>query len=394
MEASSQPTTSLVPPTPLVHKPSAQGGCFNTALISTSTADDRISSPPYAIQCMQPRSLEPAPTSQSIASRCSSPRAAQPYLDSRAIPMRFPTTHTVVRGGAPTPRYSSADVAAAVWLLETTRGRVSRDPSCRAIFVLLEDGTPRALAERLSIPLLRRLGPGTVDAVAFWRVSGRGTWMHRCPSRAILRHPSSRSCCIPTSRALHASVLYCCSVHRRSSTPPQVAAEKISRDGAERSKRWPQVPKQLSLGLDYTNRPTVFSPPSVHLIYTAQGTGAHLHPVPLVGLFATHLISSRRALPHLDYATMRFRGDAGSRRCACAAAGPAGSGSFWGSLLPCNYSYGVFIRPSRISTVRRGVRGGAFALQLGDVHAAPWVFGTPQTVYRACGIHFTLLQAR
>ncbi|KAJ7708559.1 hypothetical protein B0H14DRAFT_715732 [Mycena olivaceomarginata] len=106
-------------------------------------------------------------------------------------------------------------------------------------------------------------------------------------------------------------------------SPPQVAAEKISRDGAERSKRWPQVPKQLSLGLDYTNRPTVFSWPSVHLIYTAQGTGAHLHPVLPAGLFAAHLISSRRALPHLDYATMRCQGDAGSRRCACAAAGPA-----------------------------------------------------------------------
>jgi hypothetical protein len=33
-------------------------------------------------------------------------------------------------------------------------------------------------------------------------------------------------------------------------------------------------------------------------------------------------------------------------------------------------------------------------LQLGDVHAVAWVFGTPQTVWRACGIHFTLLHAR
>ncbi|KAJ7321871.1 hypothetical protein DFH08DRAFT_356519 [Mycena albidolilacea] len=170
--------------------------------------------------------------------------------------------------------------------------------------------------------------------------------MHRCPSRAILRHPSSRSCCLPTSRALHASASHCCSVHRRSSTPPQVAAEKISLDGAERSNRWPQVPKQFSLRLDYTSRSTVFSRPSVRLVYTAQGTGAHLHPVLPAVLFATHLISSRRALPHLDYVTMRFRGDAGSRRCACAAAGPAGSGSFWGSLPPYNYSHGVLARPS------------------------------------------------
>ncbi|KAJ7759703.1 hypothetical protein B0H14DRAFT_3165866 [Mycena olivaceomarginata] len=65
------------------------------------------------LQCMQPRSLEPAPASQSIASRRSSPRAARPYLDSRAIPMCFPTTHGV-REGAPTPRCSSADVAAAL----------------------------------------------------------------------------------------------------------------------------------------------------------------------------------------------------------------------------------------------------------------------------------------
>ncbi|KAJ7708565.1 hypothetical protein B0H14DRAFT_715781 [Mycena olivaceomarginata] len=57
--------------------------------------------------------MQPRFTSQSIASRRSSPRAAQPYLDSRAIPMRFPTTHGV-RGGAPTPRCGSADVAAAL----------------------------------------------------------------------------------------------------------------------------------------------------------------------------------------------------------------------------------------------------------------------------------------
>jgi hypothetical protein len=32
-------------------------------------------------------------------------------------------------------------------------------------------------------------------------------------------------------------------------------------------------------------------------------------------------------------------------------------------------------------------------LQLGDVHAAAWVFGMPQTVDWAREIHFTLLQA-
>jgi hypothetical protein len=81
------------------------------ALTSTSTTNDRISSSPTQsrftpvaaqlphaanalLQCMQPRLLEPAPTSHYIVSRHSSPHAAQPY-DCRAIPMRFPTTHTV-----------------------------------------------------------------------------------------------------------------------------------------------------------------------------------------------------------------------------------------------------------------------------------------------------------
>ncbi|KAJ7778884.1 hypothetical protein B0H14DRAFT_326932 [Mycena olivaceomarginata] len=104
-----------------------------------------------------------------------------------------------------------------------------------------------------------------------------------------------------------------------------------------------------------TDRPAIFSRPSVHLIYTAQGTGAHLHPVLPAGLFATHLISSRRALPHLDYT-----------RRACS---------------PVRR-----IRPSRIPTAQRGVRGGAFALRLGDVHAVAWVLGTPQAGYRVCGI--------
>ncbi|KAJ7800721.1 hypothetical protein B0H14DRAFT_1686502 [Mycena olivaceomarginata] len=104
------------------------------------------------------RSLESAPTSQSIASRRSSPRAARPY-DCRAIPMRFPTTHGV-RGGAPTPRCSSATWARSglaprdntraggVWLGPIRpsihpSGPESRVPSHRAFFVLLEEGTPR-----------------------------------------------------------------------------------------------------------------------------------------------------------------------------------------------------------------------------------------------------------
>ncbi|KAJ7847834.1 hypothetical protein B0H14DRAFT_3674735 [Mycena olivaceomarginata] len=322
------------------------------ALTSTSTADDRISSSPTQsrftlvsaalarhhalLQCMQPRSLESAPTSQSILSRRSSPRAARPY-DCRAIPMRFPTMHTVFEEVHP-PRAA----ARRTWPRrfgppETTHGRV----------------------------------PGTVDALAFWRVSGRGTGMHRCPSRAILHHPSSRSCCLPTSRALRASVFSCCSVHRRSSRGALPTLSCCREDLAGRGSAIESM---------------------------AAGHRAHLHPVLPAGLFAPHLISSRRALQHLDYATMRFRGDAGSGRCACAAAGPAGSGSFWGHyrlISPRTACSPVCqIRPSRISTARRGVRGGVFALQLGDVDTAAWVFGTPQAVYRAYGIHFTPLHAR
>ncbi|KAJ7765992.1 hypothetical protein B0H14DRAFT_3895194 [Mycena olivaceomarginata] len=125
------------------------------ALTSTSTADDRISSSPYAIQCMQPRSLGSAPTSQSIASRRSSPRAAQPYLDSRAIPMRFRTTHTVFEEVQP-PRAAARRTADTTYPSIYPSGPASRVPNRRAIFVLLEEGTPRALAERLPIPLLRR----------------------------------------------------------------------------------------------------------------------------------------------------------------------------------------------------------------------------------------------
>ncbi|KAJ7729116.1 hypothetical protein B0H14DRAFT_3518374 [Mycena olivaceomarginata] len=224
--------------------------------------------------------------------------------------------------------------------------------------------------------------PGTVDAVTFWRASGAGHGCiatHHAPSSIILFHALAASQHrVYCTRASSTAVLPI-SAAAGELSPPQVAAEKILRDGAERSNRWPQVPKQLSSGLDYTNRPTVFSRPSVHLIYTAQDTGAHLHPVLHPVLFATHLISSRRALPHLDYATMCFRGGAGSRRCACAAAGPAGSGSFWGSLPPYKCSPVRGICPSRILTARRSVRGGPFALQLGDVHVAAWVFGTPRT---------------
>ncbi|KAJ7847841.1 hypothetical protein B0H14DRAFT_3867369 [Mycena olivaceomarginata] len=396
---------SCMPPAPFasaystspstVHRPRPKEAASIPALTSTSTADDRISSHPLrnpglprsraapARRRRPPvhaaRSLEPAPTSQSIASR----RAAQPYLDSRAIPMRFPTMHTVF-GEVHPPRAAARRTADTTYPSVHPSGPESRIPSGRAIFVRLEEGTPRALAERLPIPLPRQLRV-CLDLRRSRTLSRAGLSVELCRARGarllqLVAGYCRRRCVLACVRARDVDASLPIARHPPSSIftlllppnvarttrerllplfffigaagglfPPQVAAEKIFRHGAERSNRWPQVPKQLSVGLDYTNRPTVFSRLSVRLIYTAQGTGAHLHPVLPAGLFATHLNSSRRALPHLDYAMMRFRGDAGSRRRACAAAGPAGSGSFWGLLPPCKYSYGVFTRPSDLS---------------------------------------------
>ncbi|KAJ7743285.1 hypothetical protein B0H14DRAFT_3897655 [Mycena olivaceomarginata] len=186
--------------------------------------------------------------------------------------------------------------------------------------------------------------------------------MHRLP---IARHPSSSifTLLLPpnvarTTRERPPTAVLSIGAAAGELSPPQVTAEKILWHGAERSNRC----KQLRLGLDYTNRPTFFSRPSVHLIYTAQGTGAHLHPVLPAGLFATHLISSRRALPHLDYATMRFRGDAGSGSNILAwRARPS-----VGSVHPASRPHGAVFEEVRPRCS-------------GDVHAAAWVFGTPQT---------------
>ncbi|KAJ7769751.1 hypothetical protein B0H14DRAFT_352587 [Mycena olivaceomarginata] len=344
------------------------------------------------LQCMQPRSLDSAPTSQSIASRRSSPRAAQPQLDSRAIPMRFPTTHTVFEEVHP-PRAAARrtwlrrfgpprqHTAGGVWLGPTRRTHPSihpapspeppRDlcparggdaprarrapthPPSEAIESFLDSRRSRTLSRAgLSIELCRARGARLPQLVAGYcrgrRVlacpgAGRGCIAaHRAPSSVI--HPRAPAASPRRAHYTRASSPAVLSIGAAAGelSPPQLAAEKILRHGAERSNPWPQVPKHLSLGLDYTNRPLS----SLHLLCISstprRATGAHLHP----GLFAAHLISSRRALPHLDYAMMRFRGDAGSRRCACAAAGLAGSGSFWGSLPPYQYSHGVLARPS------------------------------------------------
>ncbi|KAJ7729130.1 hypothetical protein B0H14DRAFT_3518391 [Mycena olivaceomarginata] len=370
------------------------------ALTSTSTADDRISSSPYAIQLLL---LDSAPTSQPIASRRSSPRAAQPYLDSRAIPMRFPTTHTVFEEVHPpraaarrtwprrlaprdNARTSGSRVARS---LSCSRGRPARSPSdypspfrgdrelsrfekiknaesggaeCRAV-PCTRGSTAPARSRVLSTPLRSGVCPG----------AGRGCIAAYCAPSSLI-HPHAL---VASQRRVHYKRLllrFYPSAQRQESelSPPQVAAEKILRDGAERLNRWPQVPKELSLGLDYTNRPTVFSRPSVHLIYTAQGT-----------CIQSCLPDFSLPIPSHPAACSRIWI---MPRCAFEAT--RGSGSSHGVLAARR------IRPFRISTTRRGVQGGAFALQLGDLHAAAWVFGTPQTVYRACGIHFTPLQAR
>ncbi|KAJ7759690.1 hypothetical protein B0H14DRAFT_384481 [Mycena olivaceomarginata] len=155
--------------------------------------------------------------------------------------------------------------------------------------------------------------------------AGRG-WIaaHRTPSSVIHPHALAASQHRAHYTRAPATAVLSIGAAAGEHSPPQVAAE-ILRDGAERSNRC----KQPSLGLDYTNQPT-----SLDLLCISSTP--RRAPAPtcirscLPDFFATYLISSRRALPHLDYATMRFRGDAGSRRCACAAVGPAGSGSSWG----------------------------------------------------------------
>ncbi|KAJ7793326.1 hypothetical protein B0H14DRAFT_3498257 [Mycena olivaceomarginata] len=110
-------------------------------------------------KCMQPRSLEPAPTSQSIASRRSSAARYPAVLGQRC-------THPALRlGDVHARRLGSSRQCTDGWCVaraDTTypsiypSGPESRVPSRRAIFVLFEKGTPRALAERLPIPLPRR----------------------------------------------------------------------------------------------------------------------------------------------------------------------------------------------------------------------------------------------
>ncbi|KAJ7743297.1 hypothetical protein B0H14DRAFT_3514921 [Mycena olivaceomarginata] len=393
------------------------------ALTSTPTADDRISSSPYAIQ-VYPRirssRTPPRPppvhaaalagfgayvTIQSILSRRSSPRAARPY-DCRAIPMRFPTTHTVFEEVHP-PRAEARRTwprrwaprdntwVGGGWLGPTRRThpssirpRVPSSESSRDLCPARGGDAPRARrapthppSEAIgSLPRFKKIKnaesggaecrpvPCTRGSTAPARSRALST-----PSRSGVCPGAGRGC-IAAHRA-SSSVIHLHSQRRAHYTrASSTAVLSIGAAAGELSP--PQVHKQLSLGLDYTSRPTIFSRPSVHLMYTAQDTGAPLHPVLPAGLFATHLISSRRALPRLDHATVRFRGDAGSRstRMACS---------------PVRR-----IRPSRISTARRGVRGGASALRLGDVHAAAWVFGTPQAVYRL-GFHdavFVLLE--
>ncbi|KAJ7765993.1 hypothetical protein B0H14DRAFT_3510087 [Mycena olivaceomarginata] len=94
-----------------------------------------------------------------------------------------------------------------------------------------------------------------------------------------------------------------------------------------------------------TDRPAIFSPPSVHLIYTAQGTGAHLHPLLLPDFSLP--ISSHPAVRCRTWIMRRcaFEATRGRGGALALRRGLAGSGSFWGSLPPYQYSHGVLARP-------------------------------------------------
>ncbi|KAJ7743281.1 hypothetical protein B0H14DRAFT_3514908 [Mycena olivaceomarginata] len=337
------------------------------ALTSTSTADDRISSSPYAIQ-VYPVSAAPArPRPPPVHAAALAGFGAYVTIQSilspvhrRALPGRttvdpdaLPDDAHGVRGGAPTPRCSSA-VRAAFGSSRQHRAGGDRESSIRE-----DQNAESGGAECRAVPCTGLDCPSLAGYCRRRRVLACVRARDVDASLLIARYPPSsisRSCCCSQRRAHYtASFTAVLSIGAAAGelSPPQVAAEKIL---AERSNRWPQVPKQLSLGLDYTNRPM-----SSLLDLCISSTPRRAPPTCIQSCLPdfslpSHLIPP--ALPHLDYATMRFRGD-------------AGSGSTPRGVLAC---------PSRISTARRGVRGGAFALQLGDVHAAAQVFGTPQAV--------------
>ncbi|KAJ7817383.1 hypothetical protein B0H14DRAFT_1387844 [Mycena olivaceomarginata] len=261
------------------------------------------------LQCMQPRSLDSALTSQSNPS--------YPAVHRRALPGRTTVgrsrcasrrrtrcsrrcTHPALRlggrgRGGLVPRDNTR--AGGVWLeparpthpsirprVPSPESRVARSLSCS------RRDAPRARrapthppSEAIGMPRFEKIknaesGGAEYRAVPCTRGSTAParSWVLSTPSRSGVCPGAGRGC-IAAHRApssvihLHTLAASQRRAHytRASSTavlsigaaagelsPPQAAAEKISRDGAERSNRWPQVLKQLSSGLDYTDRPT------------------------------------------------------------------------------------------------------------------------------------------
>ncbi|KAJ7800735.1 hypothetical protein B0H14DRAFT_1686690 [Mycena olivaceomarginata] len=386
---------------------------------------------------MQPRLLDSAPTSQSIASRRSSPRAARPISTigrSRCASRRRTRcsrrcTHPALQlGDVRARRFGSSRQHTGGWCVaraDTTYPSIhpsgpeseSRVPSR---FVLLEEGTPRALAERLPILLLRR---SRVSGLSVDPCRARGARLLQlvagyCRRRRVLACVRVRDvdASLPIARRPPSSIitlllppnvarttrerllpLFCSSAQQQESSPTPSCCREDLAGRAERSNRWPQVPKQLSLGLDYTNRPTDrLSSLDLPCISSTPRRAPAPTCIQSCLPYPSHLIPPRAAAPGLCHDALSRRRGVEEVRLRCGGAG--GQRLVLGSLPPYKSSHGVLaarrIRPFRISTTRRGVQGGAFALQLGDLHAAAWVFGTPQSVYRACGIHFTPLQAR
>jgi hypothetical protein len=200
--------------------------------------------------------------------------------------MRFPTTHGV-RGGAPTPRCGSATCArgglaprdntraGGVWLGPTRRThpssirpRVPSPESSRDLCPARGGDAPRARRAPTHPPSeaigrlprfekIKDAEPGGAECRAVPCTRGP-----TAPARSrVLSTPSRSGVCPGAPHALPAyqrrahytrappTAVLSIGAAAGELSPPQVAAEKILRDGAERSNRC----KQLSLGLDYTN---------------------------------------------------------------------------------------------------------------------------------------------
>ncbi|KAJ7734906.1 hypothetical protein B0H14DRAFT_3613812 [Mycena olivaceomarginata] len=387
------------------------------ALTSTSTADDRISSSPYAIQVyLRIGSSRTPPRPPPVHAAALAGFGAYvtfhripPFIAARCPSCSRRCTHPVLRLGdgrhdvpihpSIRPRVlspeSSRDLCPARGDAPCAR-RAPTHPPSEAIESLPRFEKIRSLSRAgLSVDPCFARGARLPQLVAGYcrrrRVLACVQGRDVDASLLIARYPPSSifMLFLPPNVARTTRerllLLFRSSAQQEDSSHPK--RRSSVQGGAERSNRWPQVHKQLSLGLGYTNRPTVFSPPSVHLIYTAQGTGAHLLQscLPDFSLpISSHPAARCRIwimIPRSAFEATWGRGGAPAlRRGRRAAARSGGHCRLISTPMAC--SPVRRIRPSHILTARCGVRGGAFALQLGDVHAAAQVFGTPQAGYR------------